>query len=96
MRRDEVINYMRRFKEVNKDKYRIVKLGIFGSVARDCMTEGSDIDVVVELAVPDMFMLIGIKQELEEEFHCHVDIVRYRDKMNAFLKHRIDQEAFYV
>ena len=66
MKRDEVISRIRRFKEMNKDKYRIVRLGIFGSAARDRMTEGSDIDVVVELAVPDMFMLIGIKQELEE------------------------------
>ena len=96
MKRDEVISRIRRFKEMNKDKYRIVRLGIFGSAARDRMTEGSDIDVVVELAVPDMFMLIGIKQELEEQFHCPVDIVRYRDKMNAFLKHKIDEEAFYV
>lgn len=96
MKRDEVIGYMRRFKEVNKDKYRIVRLGIFGSVARDCMTEGSDIDVVAELEVPDMFMLIGIKQELEEQLHCPVDIVRYRDTMNAFLKRKIDQEALYV
>lgn len=96
MKRDEVIGYMRRFKEVNRDKYRIVRLGIFGSVARDSMTEGSDIDVVAELEVPDMFMLIGIKQELEEQLHCPVDIVRYRDTMNAFLKRKIDQEALYV
>lgn len=96
MKKDEVLSYMRRFKELNKDKYRIVRLGIFGSAARDRMTEGSDIDVVVELAVPDMFMLIGIKQELEEQFHCPVDIVRYRDKMNDFLKQKIDREAFYV
>ncbi|OGQ60459.1 MAG: nucleotidyltransferase [Deltaproteobacteria bacterium RIFCSPLOWO2_02_FULL_53_8] len=96
MKRDEVISYMRRFKEANKDKYKIVRLGIFGSAARDSMTEGSDIDVVAELAVPDIFMLIGIKQELEEQFHCPIDIIRYRDKMNVFLKRKIDNEALYV
>jgi predicted nucleotidyltransferase len=51
---------------------------------------------VVELGNPDLFNLIGIKQELEERFHCPVDVVRYRDKMNGFLKHRIDQEAVYA
>jgi predicted nucleotidyltransferase len=96
MKRDEVIHYLRRFKEMNKDKYQIVRLGLFGSAARDSMTESSDIDVVVELTTPDMFMLIGIKQELEEQLHCPVDIVRYRDTMNAFLKSRIDQDALYV
>jgi len=60
------------------------------------MTESSDIDIVVELGTPDIFLLIGIKQELEEQLHCPVDIVRYRKKMNAFLKNRIDQEALYV
>jgi predicted nucleotidyltransferase len=96
MKRDEVVHHLRRFKEKNKDKYQIVRLGLFGSAARDSMTESSDIDVVVELTTPDMFKLIGIKQDLEEQLHCPVDIVRYRDKMNAFLKSRIDQEALYV
>jgi predicted nucleotidyltransferase len=96
MKRDEVLGHLRRFKERNRDKYQIVRLGVFGSAARDTMSESSDIDVVVELTVPDMFLLIGIKQELEEQLHCPVDIVRYRETMNSFLKQRIEQEAFYV
>jgi predicted nucleotidyltransferase len=52
--------------------------------------------VVVELENPDLFNLIGIKQELEERFCCPVDIIRYREKMNGFLKRRIDQEAVYA
>ena len=43
-----------------------------------------------------MFALIGIKQELEEVLHRPVDVVRYRESMNAFLKQRIQQEAIYV
>jgi hypothetical protein len=43
-----------------------------------------------------MFNLIGIKQDLEEEFHRPVDIVRYREKMNRFLKRRIEKEVVYV
>lgn len=96
MERDEVAHALRKYKEMNGDKYRIVKLGFFGSAARDSMNEESDIDVAVELSEPDLFKLIGIKQELEEKLHHPVDIVRYRDKMNAFLKRRIDQEAVYV
>lgn len=96
MRRDQIIHHLRRFKDQNKDKYQIVRLGLFGSAARDSMSESSDIDVVVEMATPDMFMLIGIKQDLEEQLHRPVDVVRYREKMNAFLKSRIDKEALYV
>ena len=43
-----------------------------------------------------MFALIGIKQELEAMLNRPVDVVRYRENMNAFLKQRIRQEAIYV
>ena len=96
MDRREIIQILHSFVELNRDRYEIIKIGIFGSAARDTMEELSDIDVVVEIGKPDLFYLIGIKQDLEEKFHRPVDIVRYRDKMNTFLKKRIDKEAVYV
>ena len=96
MKRDEIILVLRKFKEMNPKKYSIIKIGVFGSAARDDMREESDIDVVVELTEPDLFKLIGIKQDLEEQFHRTVDIVRYRSNMSQFLKSRIDSEAVYV
>jgi len=94
--RNEIIRALRGFMELNKERYEIIRIGVFGSAARDNMNEQSDIDVVVELDKPDLFYLVGIKQDLEEKFHRPVDIVRYRDRMNAFLKKRIDKEAVYV
>ena len=96
MERDEIIRTLRGFVEMNRDRYEIIRIGVFGSAARDSMNEQSDIDVVVELGKPDLFYLIGIKQDLEEQLNCPVDIVRYRDRMNEFLKNRIDKEALYV
>ena len=60
------------------------------------MNENSDIDVVVNLTKQDLFELIGIKQDLEEILKYPVDIVSYRDRMNAFLRKRIDKEGVYV
>ena len=96
MRRKEIILSLRRFKERNQNKYRIIRIGIFGSAARDTMNEQSDIDVVVELEKQDLFNIIGIKQDLEEQLQQAVDIVSYRKNMNEFLKRRIDSEAAYV
>ena len=96
MSREEILSLLRQYKERNRQKYSIINLGIFGSASRKPMTEQSDIDVVVELKDPDMFNLIGIKQDLEEELSRPVDIVRYREKMNVFLKARIEKEAIYV
>jgi uncharacterized protein len=96
MNRDEILEVLRRFKETNGDKYKIDRLGLFGSAARQSRNKKSDIDVVVVLMKVDAFNLIGIKQELEEQFRCHVDVVRYREKMNPFLRKRIEREAVYV
>ena len=94
--RDKVLDILRRFKKEYAAQYGILTIGLFGSAARDSMNEASDIDVVVELERPDLFNLIGIKQDLEEQLDRPVDIVRYRERMNDFLKRRIDQEAVYV
>ncbi|MBW2616429.1 MAG: nucleotidyltransferase domain-containing protein [Deltaproteobacteria bacterium] len=96
MNRDDILLSLRRFKETNQQKYNIIRIGLFGSAARDNMREQSDIDVVVELKTQDLFDLIGIKLDLEDQLSQQVDIVSYREKMNEFLKRRIDKEAVYV
>ena len=94
--RNNVVNIISQFKAENLGKYGIKKIGIFGSVALDSADPTSDIDVVVELDRPDMFSLIGIKQDLEALLNMPVDIVRYRKSMNKYLKQRIDNDAVYV
>ena len=96
MNRDEIILLLRRFKKMNRHNDNIVRIGLFGSAARGDMGEKSDIDIVVQLKTQDLFDLIGIKLDLEEELRTPVDIVSYREKMNEFLKKRIDKEAVYV
>lgn len=96
MKREEIVEVLRRFKEGNEHRYRIRKIGIFGSAAREVMGTESDIDVVVVLEKQDLFNLIGIKQDLEEEFKTPVDIVSYRERMNDHLKRKIDTEAVYA
>lgn len=96
MNREIIIQVLKEFKQSNKNKYHINRLGIFGSAAKNCMKENSDIDIVVNLTKQDLFELIGIKYDLEEILKYPIDVVSYRDNMNAFLKKRIDNEAIYV
>jgi len=96
MNKDKIIDILHQFKELNREKYNISKIGLFGSAVRGEMHERSDVDIVVEMTKPDMFSLIGIKQDLEKKLNMPVDVVRYRDKMNKFLKGRIEKEAVYV
>lgn len=96
MNRKEILAILRKHKRNFSEKYGIMDIGVFGSVARDQAREDSDVDVVVKMSKPDLFYMVHIKEELEETCHKKVDIVQYRERMNSFLKKRIDKEAIYV
>ena len=53
-------------------------------------------DVVIEIEKPDIFLLVHIKEELEQLLNTKVDVVRNRPKMNPYLKKHIEHEAIYV
>jgi hypothetical protein len=76
-------------------KYAITRIGIFGSLAREQATEESDIDIVVEME-PDLFKRASLKSELETILGTRVDVIRYSQRMNPYLKQRIDREVLYV
>ncbi|MEA1891847.1 MAG: nucleotidyltransferase domain-containing protein [Campylobacterota bacterium] len=94
--RDEILNILKKYKKNNIDKYDIVELGLFGSVARNQTSSDSDVDICIKTKTPDMFALVHIKDELQKLLSNSIDIVRVRDKMNPYLKNRIDKDAIYV
>jgi predicted nucleotidyltransferase len=96
MGKNEILLILRDYKKQFADQYGITALGVFGSVARGQDHYNSDVDIVIEISKPDLFILAGIKSDLEEKFHKPVGIVTYRQKMNQFLKNRIDRDAVYV
>ena len=62
---NEYLTKIRQFKQQFAEKYGIISIGIFGSVARGEQHEESDLDVFVELKDPDPFIMFDIKEELE-------------------------------
>jgi predicted nucleotidyltransferase len=96
MTRVDIIDFLKLHKQELAERYGVVRIGLFGSYARNEAIMGSDIDIAVELEKPDLFYLIGIKQTIEDEFGGKVDVVRMRDNMNILLKKRILQDVIYV
>ncbi len=96
MRKSEIMRLLLIYYKEHAKEHGIRRLGVFGSVARDCADENSDVDIVVDLDIPKFFEMAAIKQELEDMLHKPVDLVRLRDRMNLFLKQKIEDEAVYV
>jgi len=94
MNKDDIMKELAKIK--NRYGKEIIRIGIFGSVARGEAKENSDIDIVIEQKYPDLFLLGRIKIELEEKFKRHVDIIRIRKRLNPFLMKRIERDTIYV
>lgn len=52
MNRQEIVSFLKQHIEDLKAKYQIVRLGLFGSAARDDAQTGSDLDFLVEFNGP--------------------------------------------
>ena len=78
--RSEVLKILGRYKAEFAERYGITSLGVFGSVARHEASEESDVDVVYETDMPNLFRTVHIKRELEMLLCRRVDVVRSRDR----------------
>ncbi len=96
MNREDILSILRDYKYEHTEKYGIIDLGIFGSVARGESGASSDIDICVRMKLPDPFTLVHIKEDIEKRLNICVDIVRLRDGMNPHLKKRIERDVLYV
>lgn len=96
MTKEDILVFLRAHKDELYQKYSVTKLGLFGSYAKGNATHESDVDVVVQLAKPNLLALSALQQELQESLKIHVDVIRLRETMNPFLKDQISQEAIYV
>lgn len=94
--RESVLAKLRDFKERHGEEYGLRTIGVFGSFARDEAREDSDIDIVFDTSMPNLFRASRMRQDLEELLGRHVDVVRFREDMNPRLRERIRREAHYV
>ena len=64
MKKEELIDILRNYKNERANYYGIMTIGIFGSTARGDAREESDVDIVLRIREPDLFMLVGIKDDI--------------------------------
>lgn len=73
--------------------YEPVKIGLFGSFARQEETPESDIDILINIKKRiSLFDLVQIYQDHEEKLGRKVDIVTERSIKNQRLKKRMEKD----
>lgn len=76
-------------------RHNVKRASLFGSIVRDDYTEGSDIDILVELQEDTSLLdFIDIKLEIEDATNKKVDLVEYDMIKPALRKYILsEQEA---
>ena len=94
--RDQILSMLKVYYLCNKEALGIERIGLFGSFARDEGGADSDIDIVITLTKPDLFLYSTISQQLETVFGRHIDLVSSKSKFPESFKRRLEKEVVYV
>jgi len=75
----QILNYLSSNKARFKKDYHLIRIGVFGSIARGDQNENSDIDLVVEFEenTSDLHTIKQrLRNEIQSKFNIPVDICR--------------------
>jgi predicted nucleotidyltransferase len=98
LKKELILDFIKANRKTLEEQYFVEKIALFGSCARDEVTEKSDIDLLVTLR-RDAADIHGIKQGLREffgqHFNCDVDIASEK-YLKPYIRNEILQEAVYA
>jgi len=87
---------IREQKTTLRDRFKVARIGIFGSYVRGDTHSGSDVDVVVEFSdTISLLKLVSLENYLSELLGMKVDVVPKED-IRIELRDRILGEAVFV
>ena len=77
-------------------KYKVSKVGIFGSYVRDKAKKKSDVDLLVEFEeVIDLFDFVHLTDEVEKVLKTKVDLAT-PDAIKPYIRSRIMKEVEWI
>ena len=86
---------LRTLKPLLSEKYKVERIGYFGSYARGEQTDDSDIDILVEFRQPLGWAFFDLQDLLEEKLQKKVDLVSNR-ALKEQLRETILHQTRYV
>ena len=94
--REQILSMLKVYYLCNKSALGIEQIGLFGSFARDEGRADSDIDIIITLSKPDLFLYSTIANQLETVFGRHIDLVSSKSIFPEKFARRLKEEAIYV
>ena len=96
MNRDEVLSTLRAHKPALAERFGVTGLALFGSLARDQATEGSDVDILVRFDGPATSKTyFGVQFYIEDLLGRRVDLVTDKALRPEF-RPFVERESLYV
>ncbi len=96
MTRSDVLNFMTSHKEQFVNEFGVIRIGVFGSVARDEAGDTSDIDIAVELQrenkADNYFKLLHF---LQDALHVKIDL-GIESTLKEAVQQQIKKDIIYV
>ena len=94
--KQKVLDVLGNFKKYNAEKYEIESLALFGSFSRGEQNENSDVDVLITLKAPSLFIYAEIQAALESVLKRSVDLVSSKARKREDFDREISKDLIYV
>ncbi|UCG70088.1 MAG: nucleotidyltransferase family protein [Thermoplasmata archaeon] len=92
---EEIKSALRDHKSELEERFKVKRIAIFGSYAREEEANTSDVDILVDLYEPIGLEIIDLKEFLEEILGIEVDLVTIK-ALRPELSEIILKEAIYA
>ena len=87
---------LKKLEPLLKEKFKVKRIGIFGSYARGEAGDKSDLDILVEFCEPvGLFNFLELENFLAQKAGLKVDLIM-KDTLKLRIKDRILNEVVYV
>jgi len=93
--REQILRILKEHSEELKERYSIRKVGIFGSYAKGCADESSDIDIYAEFDTPKFHNIAGAWNTLERLLGKKVDMFYPHKNMRESLYQNIQRGVVF-
>ncbi|MCE5252216.1 nucleotidyltransferase family protein [bacterium] len=92
---EEIVKLLAHNKPHFERRFKVRRIGVFGSVARGDAIPGSDIDIIVDVDPSIGLDFVTLADEIEHLLGEHVDVISHR-AINSRHWREIEQDIVYV